>query len=69
MIIGMNFYTAAGLFGALGIMLLGLLSTYPAVRAHEKGRHFVKWYVFSLLLLPFAFIASFVIRGKSISKA
>lgn len=59
MVIGANFYTAAGLFGTLGVMLLGLFSTYPAVRAFEKGRNFVKWYVFSLLLFPIALVLSF----------
>lgn len=70
MIIGMNFYTAAGLFAVLGVMLLGLVSTYPAVKAFEKGRSFVKWYIFSFLLFPIALIASLVIHSKnSVSKA
>lgn len=64
MLIGSNYYTAAGLFVTLGLTLLGLFSTYPAVRAYEKGRHFVKWYIFSFLLFPFAFAASFAIRDK-----
>ena len=59
-----NLYTAIGLFGACGIMLLGLFSTYPAVKAYEKGRSFLKWYVFSFLLFPVALIASFSIRKK-----
>lgn len=64
MIIGMNFYVAAGLFSVLGVMLLGLVSTYPAVKAFEKGRSFVKWYVFSFLFLPFALAASFAIHDR-----
>lgn len=62
--IGSNLYTAIGLFGACGVMLLGLFSTYPAVKAYEKGRSFGKWYVFSFLLFPVALIASFSIRKK-----
>lgn len=50
MIVGMNLYTVAELPGALGIMILGLSSTYPAVRAFEKGRIFMKWYLFSFSL-------------------
>lgn len=61
MIIGSNFYTAAGLFVALVLMLLGLFSTYPAIRACEKGRNFMKWYVFSFLLFPIALVASLII--------
>ena len=64
MIIESNLYVAIGLFGTISLMLLGLFATYPAVKAYEKGRNFVKWYVFSFLLLPVALIASFVIKGK-----
>ncbi|WP_100488425.1 hypothetical protein [Sporolactobacillus pectinivorans] len=64
MINGQNFYTAVGLYGAFGVMLLGLFSTYPAVKAFEKGRNFLKWYVFGLLLFPFAFVLSLVIHDK-----
>jgi len=64
MMIGSNLYTAIGLFGALGLMLLGLFSTYPAVKAYEKGRSFIKWYLFSFVLFPVALIASFSIRKK-----
>ncbi|WP_303868576.1 hypothetical protein [Acetobacterium wieringae] len=64
MIIGSNIYVAIGLFGTCGLMLLGLFSTYPAVKAFEKGRNFTKWYIFSFLLFPAAFIASFVIKRK-----
>lgn len=64
MMVGANFYTAFGLFGVLGLMLLGLFSTYPAVRAFEKDRNFMKWYVFSLLLFPFAFVLSLIIHEK-----
>lgn len=62
--IGSNIYTAIGLFGACGIMLLGLFSTYPAVKAYKKGRSFLKWYIFSFLLFPVALIASFSIHRK-----
>ena len=62
--IGNNLYVAVGLFGTCYLMLLGLFSTFPAVKAYKKGRNFVKWYVFSILLLPVAFIASFVIKSK-----
>ena len=64
MIIGDNIYAAIGLFAACGLMLLGLLSTYPAVNAYEKGRSFIKWYAFSVLAFPLALIASFVITAK-----
>lgn len=59
-----NFYTAIGLFGTCGLMLLGLFSTYPAVKAFHKGRSFVKWYIFSFLLFPIALVMSFVIHDK-----
>ena len=64
MMIGNNIYTAIGLFGTCSLMLLGLFSTYPAVKAYEKGRNFVKWYFFSFFLYPVAFIASFIIKGE-----
>jgi hypothetical protein len=64
MVIGTNINTAIGLFCTLGVMLLGLLSTYPAVRAFGKGRNFIKWYIFSLVLFPVALVASFTIKGE-----
>ncbi|MBC3795962.1 hypothetical protein [Acetobacterium tundrae] len=63
-IIESNIYVAIGLFGTCGLMLLGLFSTYPAIKAYEKGRNFLKWYIFSVLLFPVALIASFVIKRK-----
>jgi hypothetical protein len=63
-VIGTNFYTAFGLFGVCSIMLLGLIATYPAVKAFEKGRDFVKWYLFSFFLFPFALVSSFFIEKK-----
>ncbi len=66
MLIGNNVLTAAGLFTTCGLMVLGLLSTYPAVKAYKKGRNFVKWYVFSVLLFPAALVASFAIKAKDI---
>ena len=68
MIIGHNSFTAIGLFTTCGLMILGLLATYPAVKAFEKGRNFVKWYIFGVLLLPVAIIASFSIKGLDPSK-
>jgi hypothetical protein len=65
MVIGTNTTTAIGLFATLGLMLLGLISTYPAVRALEKGRNFIKWYIFSLVLFPAALVASFTIKSKN----
>ena len=65
MLVGNNIYTAVGLFSTCGLILLGLLSTYPAVKAYQKGRSFIRWYLFSVLLLPVAFIASFVIKPFS----
>jgi hypothetical protein len=62
MMIGNNIYTAIGLFSACGLMILGLLATVPAVMAYKKGRNFVKWYIFGVLLFPAALIASFIIR-------
>ena len=64
MVIGTNTTTAMGLFATLGLMLLGLISTYPAVRALEKGRNFIKLYIFSLVLFPVALVASFAIKGE-----
>jgi hypothetical protein len=66
--IGANINTAIGLFAVLGLMLLGLISTYLAVKAFEKGRNFIKWYIFSLVLFPVALVASFVIKssGKNV---
>jgi hypothetical protein len=69
MLIGTNTYTAIGLFTTCGLMILGLLATYPAVIASGKGGNFVKWYVFSVLLFPIALIASFTIHAKSQNKA
>lgn len=66
MIIGNNIFTAFGLFITCGLMLLGLLATYPAVKAHEKGRNFGTWYLFSLLLFPVALITAFVIKKEDI---
>jgi len=65
MVIGTNINTAIGLFATLGLMLLGLISTYPAVRALEKGKNFIKWYIFSLVLFPVALVASFAIKGEN----
>jgi len=65
MLIGTNISTAIGLFVTLGLMLLGLLSTYPAVKASDKGRNFIKWYIFGLILFPVALIASFVIKSNN----
>ena len=62
MVIGNNAYAAIGLFTTCGCMLLALLSTYPAIRAHEKGRSFAKWYVFGVLAFPVALVASFAIK-------
>jgi hypothetical protein len=64
MVIGNNALTAIGLFSTCGLMVLGLISTYPAVKAYKKGRNFVKWYVFSVLLFPAALAASFAIKAK-----
>jgi len=62
MVFGSNTSAAVGLLCALGIMLLGLFSTYPAVKAFCRGRSFYQWYVFSLFLFPAAFAASFFIK-------
>lgn len=62
MMIGNNIYTAIGLFATCGLMVLGLLATCPAVKAYTKGRSFVLWYIFGLLALPVAIIASFAIK-------
>ena len=64
MIIGNNIFTAIGLFSTCGLMLLGLFATYPAVKAHEKGKNFVKWYFFSLLIFPVALISAFVVKEE-----
>lgn len=65
MMIGMNTFTAVGLFAVLGAMLLGLLSTYPAVKASENGGNFLKWYLFSFFLFPIALIAVFKRKSKT----
>lgn len=62
MSIGNNIFTAAGLFIVCGLMLLALLATYPASKAFAKGRPFLKWYVFSMLLFPVAFFAALAIK-------
>ena len=62
MMIGDNLSTAIGLFATCGLMLLGLLATYPAVKAYEKGRNFVQWYVFSVFLFPVALTASLLVK-------
>jgi cytochrome bd-type quinol oxidase subunit 2 len=64
MMIGNNIVTAIGLFITCALMLLGLLATYPAVKAHEKGKNFANWYVFSLLLFPVALIAAFIVKKE-----
>jgi len=55
MMIGTNLYTAIGLF-----------SIYPAVKAYEKGRSFIKWYLFSVMLFPVALVASFYIKKNKL---
>ena len=60
--VGNNLYTAIGLLVTLGVMLIGLLATVPAVTAYEKGYRFGKWYVFGVLLLPVAIIAAFRLK-------
>jgi hypothetical protein len=69
MMIGNNVTTAFGLVATCSLMVLALLSTFPAVKAYEKGRSFAKWYVFGLLLFPAALVASFAIKSKSREKA
>lgn len=69
MIIGDNILTAIGLFSTCGLMILGLLATYPAVKAYEKGKNFGKWYIFSVLLFPVALIASCLIKTGGQTKA
>ena len=68
MMIGNNISAAIGLFSTCGLMVLGLLSTYPAVRAYEKGRNFMMWYIFGVLLFPVALAASFAIKSKGQEK-
>ena len=58
MVIGTNTFTAAGLFAVLAAMLLGLFSTYPAVKAGEWGKSFLKWYIFSFFFFPVALAAT-----------
>lgn len=66
--IGNNLYTAYGLFGTCVLILLALLATGPAVKAYQKGRNFLKWYLFGLFLLPVALIASFFISPEKKSE-
>lgn len=61
---GNNIITAIGLFSTCSLMLIALFATWPAVKAFQKGRNFVKWYVFSVLLFPFALVASFLIEDN-----
>lgn len=42
MMIGNNILTAVGLFSTCALMILALFATYPAVKAHEKGKNFAK---------------------------
>lgn len=64
MVIGTNIYTAVGLIVTCSLMLLGLFSTYPAIKAFENGRNFTKWYLFSFVLFPVALLASIMITDK-----
>lgn len=64
MIIGNNILTAIGLFLTCGIMLLGMVAAYPAVKAYNKGRNFAIWYSFSILFLPIALVSSAFIKEK-----
>ncbi len=68
MIIGSNHVAAIGLFSTCGLMLLGLLATYPAVVAYEKKHSFLKWYLFGILLLPVATIASRFLKNPDSSE-
>lgn len=68
MIIGGNHFTAIGLFATCGLMLLGLLATYPAVVAYEKKHNFLTWYLFGLFLLPVAIIASRFLKNPDSSE-
>lgn len=69
MLIGTNVFTAVGLIVVVCAMLIGLFATYPAVKAFEKGRSFVKWYLFGFFLFPVAFIASFYIKEQGTRSA
>jgi hypothetical protein len=60
--IGNNIWTAIGLFGTCSMMLIALFATWPAIKASEKGRKFLTWYVFSVFLLPVAIVAAIVIK-------
>jgi hypothetical protein len=62
--LGSNISTAIGLFSTCGLMLLALFATWPSVKAFQKGRNFVKWYIFSVLLFPAALVASFIVKDK-----
>lgn len=64
MLIGANLFTAVGLIVVVCAMLIGLFATYPAVKAFEKGRSFIKWYLFGFFLFPIALIASFYIKEQ-----
>lgn len=59
--VGENLLTYYGLFSVCYLMLLALFATWPAAKAFEKGRHFLKWYLFGVLLFPVALILSFLI--------
>ena len=65
MAIGNNIYTAIGLFATCGLIVLGLLATCPAINAYEKGRSFIKWYIFGVLALPVAYIVSCAMKAKT----
>ncbi len=67
MIIGSNPVAAIGLFTTCGLMLLGLLATYPAVVAYEKKHSFLTWYLFGVFLLPVAIIASRFLKNPDAS--
>lgn len=64
MMIGDNIATAIGLFSTCALMVLGLVATYPAVKAHEKGRNFTNWYFFSLVLFPVALMLALAMEKE-----
>ncbi|HSW88275.1 MAG TPA: hypothetical protein VLG12_03880 [Candidatus Saccharimonadales bacterium] len=50
----------------LGIFLFLLLGLIPAFIAQEKGRSFVKWYIYGALLFIIALIHSLTLKNDAI---
>jgi len=53
---------------AVPLLLLLLLISLPALIAHDKGRSFIGFFLYGLLLWPLALLHSLVMKDESIKK-